>query len=75
MLRSSGPVFCAGADLNWMARIAINTNAEALRLQNMLRMIDECPKLTIAAVDGAAFAGRIGLVSVCDVVIEVVPVV
>jgi methylglutaconyl-CoA hydratase len=73
VLAAEGPAFCAGADLDWMRRMAQYSHAEnradALRLANMLRTIHECPKPVIARVHGAAFAGGMGLVAACDVAI------
>jgi methylglutaconyl-CoA hydratase len=73
VLAAEGPAFCAGADLDWMRRMAQYSHAEnradALRLAEMLRTIHECPKPVIARVHGAAFAGGMGLVAACDVAI------
>ena len=70
VLAARGPVFCAGADLEWMARMAEFTPQEnrrdALRLAHMLRTISECPKPTLARVHGDAYAGGVGLVAACD---------
>ena len=73
VLSANGKSFCAGGDLAWMraqfdadraARIA-----EASRLANMLRLLDELPKLLIAVIHGQAFGGGVGLASVCDIVL------
>jgi methylglutaconyl-CoA hydratase len=70
VLAARGPVFCAGADLDWMARMAEFTPDEnrrdALRLAQMLRTICECPKPTLARVHGDAYGGGLGLVAACD---------
>jgi methylglutaconyl-CoA hydratase len=70
VLAARGPVFCAGADLEWMARMADFTAEEnrrdALRLARMLRTISECPKPTLARVHGDAYGGGLGLVASCD---------
>jgi methylglutaconyl-CoA hydratase len=70
VLAGRGPVFCAGADLEWMARMADFTAQEnrrdALRLAHMLRTISRCPKPTLARVHGDAFGGGLGLVAACD---------
>jgi len=56
VLGASGPAFCAGANLNWMRRMADYTRdeniADAGKLATMLRTIAECPKPTIARVQG-----------------------
>jgi methylglutaconyl-CoA hydratase len=71
VLAGRGPVFCAGADLEWMARMADFSPAEnrsdALQLANMLKTICECPKPTIARVHGDAYGGGLGLVAACDI--------
>ncbi|MBP7458345.1 MAG: enoyl-CoA hydratase/isomerase family protein, partial [Ottowia sp.] len=52
VLMAEGPAFCAGADLNWMRRMADYTRDENIedagKLAFMLRAIYECPKPTIA---------------------------
>jgi methylglutaconyl-CoA hydratase len=73
VLAASGSVFCAGADLNWMQRMATysyNENLEdAGHLAKMLHTIAACPKPTIAAVQGDAYAGGTGLVAACDIAV------
>ncbi len=70
VLCGRGPVFCAGADLEWMARMADfsaeENRRDALQLARMLRTICECPKPTIARVHGDAYGGGLGLVAACD---------
>lgn len=70
VLASEGKNFSAGADLNWMKRMAGYTRAENMRdshaLAEMLRVLNFMPKPTIARVQGAAFGGAVGLVSCCD---------
>ena len=74
VLTGAGTAFCAGADLNWMRRMANYTRAEnvadAGQLAAMLRTIYECPKPTIARVQGDAYAGGTGLVAVCDIAVS-----
>lgn len=75
VLAAMGPAFCAGADLNWMRRMADYTREENLadagQLAAMLQAIYECPKPTIAAVQGDVFAGGMGLVAACDMAVSV----
>ena len=75
VLAAEGPAFCAGADLNWMRRMADYTRdenlADAGQLAVMLRAIYECPKPTIARVQGDVFAGGVGLVATCDIAVSV----
>lgn len=73
VLAAEGKSFSAGADLNWMKRMATYTHAENLRdshaLAEMLRVLNFMPKPTIARVQGAAFGGAVGLVSCCDMAV------
>jgi methylglutaconyl-CoA hydratase len=75
VLAAEGPAFCAGADLNWMRRMADYTRdenvADAGQLAAMLKTIYECPKPTIAAVQGDVYAGGMGLVAACDMAVSV----
>lgn len=72
-ISGDGPVFCAGGDLNWMRDVSGKTAdevaGESRRLLDMYRAIDACPKLVIASLHGAAFAGATGIVGCCDAVI------
>ncbi|HNK07014.1 MAG TPA: enoyl-CoA hydratase/isomerase family protein, partial [Giesbergeria sp.] len=62
-------------DLNWMRRMADYTREENLRdagqLAFMLRTLYECPKPTIARVQGDVYAGGLGLVAACDMAVSV----
>lgn len=73
VLQAVGKAFCAGADLNWMQKMAAYSHNEnvkdATALATMLRTIYECPKPVIAKIQGDVFAGGVGLVAVCDVAI------
>jgi methylglutaconyl-CoA hydratase len=75
VLAAEGPAFCAGADLNWMRRMADYTQGENLadagELAAMLRTIYECPQPTIARVQGDVYAGGMGLVAACDMAVSV----
>jgi methylglutaconyl-CoA hydratase len=75
VLTANGSAFCAGADLNWMKRMAGYTRdenlADAAALANMLRVIYRCPKPTIVRVQGDVYAGGTGLVAVCDIAVSV----
>lgn len=75
VLAAEGPAFCAGADLNWMRRMADYTReenlADAANLAEMLRVMVECPKPTVARVQGDVFAGGMGLVAACDMAVSV----
>jgi methylglutaconyl-CoA hydratase len=73
ILAGNGPAFCAGADLNWMKRMAgygYDENlADAEALASMLATLDRMPKPTIARVHGPVFAGGTGLVAACDIAV------
>ena len=73
VLAARGPAFCAGADLDWMRRMAgysfDENRADARALADMLRALHECPKPTIARVHGDAYAGGMGLVAACDIAV------
>ncbi len=75
VLAAEGTAFCAGANLNWMRRMADYTRDEnvqdAGKLAAMLRVIYECPKPTIARVQGDVYAGGMGLVAACDMAVAV----
>ena len=75
VLAGNGPAFCAGADLNWMKRMATYTREENLedasKLARMLEVIFHCPKPTIARVQGDVYAGGTGLVAACDIAVSV----
>src|SRR3954464_4893072 len=75
VLAANGPAFCAGADLNWMKKMAGYTHAEntadALQLAEMLRTIYLCSKPVVAKVQGDCYAGGMGLVAACDIIVAV----
>ncbi len=75
VLAANGPAFCAGADLNWMRRMADYSHAENLAdaacLAEMLRVIYTCPKPTVARIQGDVYAGGLGLVAACDMAVSV----
>ncbi len=71
VLEGEGKSFSAGADLGWMQRMADYSDAENLedarKLADMVRVLNELPRPTIARVQGAAFGGGVGLVAACDI--------
>lgn len=73
VVHGTGTSFCAGADLDWMKRMAAYGHAENLAdakaLAAMLSTIANCPKPTVAAVNGSAYGGGVGLIACCDVAI------
>jgi methylglutaconyl-CoA hydratase len=73
VVAGAGRSFCAGADLNWMKRMAAfdreQNLADANALAAMLRALYALSKPTIARVHGAAYGGGVGLVAACDIAI------
>lgn len=71
VLQAEGKSFSAGADLDWMKRMAaydFEQNVEdANGLATMLNTLYRLPIPTIAKVQGSAFGGGIGLVACCDI--------
>lgn len=73
VLAAEGRTFCAGGDLDWM-RVQAEAapaarEAEARRLAGMLAALDALPQVVVAAVQGPAWGGGVGLVSVTDVAV------
>jgi methylglutaconyl-CoA hydratase len=73
VLLGAGGSFCAGADLNWMRKMAgfshAQNLADARALSTMLSTLALLAKPTIARVHGAAFGGGVGLVACCDIAV------
>jgi methylglutaconyl-CoA hydratase len=73
VISGAGKVFSGGADLAWMAS-GLEADyedvlKEARALHEMLESLDRLPQALVARVHGAAIAGGVGLMSVCDVVV------
>jgi len=70
LLTGAGNSFCAGADLNWMKKMAgyeFDKNVEdAKQLHQLLLTVYECPKPVVAHVNGSAIGGGVGLVAAVD---------
>lgn len=75
VLGARGAAFCAGADLNWMKKMAnysMEDNcADAAQLAEMLHVIYVCPKPVVARVQGDCYGGGMGLVAACDIAVSV----
>ncbi len=76
VLTSKGKHFSAGADLNWMKRMATLTEQEnrhdAQHLAQLMHTLNDLSKPTIALVNGAAYGGAVGLIACCDMAIATV---
>lgn len=76
ILTGNGRSFCAGADLNWMKKMAAYGHAENLAdaqaLALMLRTLHGLAKPTVARIHGAALGGGVGLAACCDIAIAAV---
>ncbi|MBV7495112.1 gamma-carboxygeranoyl-CoA hydratase [Pseudomonas sp. PDM24] len=73
LLRGRGKHFSAGADLTWTQNCTLLSYAENLKdaheLGELMERLHQLPMPTLAVVQGAAFAGAMGLVSCCDMAI------
>jgi len=73
VLAAKGKSFSAGADLNWMRRMADYSAkenlADAMQLAKLMERLNQLTKPTIARVQGAAFGGGVGLVACCDMAV------
>ena len=73
VLSGAGKSFSAGADLNWMKRMAgfsmEENRRDAMGLGALMRTIAHLRKPTIARVQGAALGGGVGLVACCDIAV------
>ncbi len=73
VLTGTGKSFSSGADLEWMrgmAKYDEQTNLEdARRVAELMECLNTLAKPTIAQVNGPAFAGAVGLIACCDIVI------
>lgn len=73
VLAGAGKSFSAGADINWMRRMAGYSEAENLadarRLAGLMSRLNGLAKPTVAAVQGAALGGGVGLAACCDIVL------
>jgi methylglutaconyl-CoA hydratase len=71
VLTGAGASWSAGADLNWMKKMAgygrAENLADATALAAMFKTLHRLSKPTIARVHGAAFGGGVGLVACCDI--------
>ena len=73
VLQGAGSVFCAGADVQWMAKMADYSReenlADARRAAALYQALDNLPVPLIGRIHGAALGGGAGLAAVCDVAV------
>ncbi|MEE9597210.1 MAG: enoyl-CoA hydratase-related protein [Acidiferrobacterales bacterium] len=73
VLTGAGKSFSSGADLEWMRGMAgydeTANRKDAQQLADMLQTFNDLSKPKVAAVNGVAFAGAIGLIACCDIAI------
>ena len=72
-MTGAGKAFCAGGDLNQMKEFSAKGTAYAFEWSDPIvalnRRMLSAPKPVIAAVNGPAFAGGLGLAGMCDIVL------
>lgn len=81
ILTGAGSAFCAGLDLEHLRamslgstddpRFAADSQNDAEKIAEMLRVLHALPKPTIAAVNGPAIAGGMGIATLCDFTLAV----
>ncbi len=75
VLTGAGNIFCAGGDLKMMQRQVTGTRetrvGDARELAQLLQDLDRLPKPIVGRINGSAFGGGLGLISICDIAIGV----
>lgn len=75
LLTGAGSAFCAGLDLEHLesmeSRTPVEHRADSERIAKLFRALYDCPRPTIAAVNGAAIAGGCGIATLCDFTLAV----
>jgi methylglutaconyl-CoA hydratase len=70
IIKANGDVFSAGADLDVLKQLQVNTYEENLEdsrhLKELFEIIATYPKVVISQVEGHAIAGGCGLATICD---------
>jgi methylglutaconyl-CoA hydratase len=73
VLSAAGRSFCAGADGNWLRQSAsydeVTLRQVSMAVVDLLRILDEFPKPTIARVQGLTYGLGLGLVAACDMAV------
>lgn len=68
ILRGTGPIFCAGLDLQEASQDNLEGESAAL-LAETLQTLYQMPQVTLAAIHGAALAGGAGIACACDFIV------
>lgn len=75
IITGAGSAFCAGLDLDHLQTMTAKTReehrADSESIARLLRTLHNVQKPTIAAVNGAAVAGGMGLATICDFTLAV----
>lgn len=70
VLTGAGMSFCSGGDFNWfLSNVKKNRTGrveQSAALARLLRGLDTLPKPLIGRINGSAYGGGVGLISVCD---------
>ena len=73
VLGGAGKLFCAGADVAWMAKTIEYTEEQNLRdaeaMSRMFATLNGLPVPLVGRIQGAALGGGAGLAAVCDIVV------
>jgi methylglutaconyl-CoA hydratase len=73
VLAGAGKMFCAGADVTWMAKTVDYSEEEnvrdAMAMSRMFAALNSLPVPLVGRVQGAALGGGAGLAAVCDIVV------
>jgi len=73
ILSGLGTSFCSGADPQWLLHSALKGEADNLTdaraLTQMLRTLADCPKPTVARIQGPVLGVGVGLIAACDIAI------
>ncbi len=73
VLTGAGKSFCAGADLKWMKSVLGNSRTERVagsaEVALLMMTLNGLSKPLIGRINGPAYGGGVGLVSVCDIAI------
>ncbi|KAK6220707.1 putative secondary metabolism biosynthetic enzyme [Pestalotiopsis sp. IQ-011] len=74
VITAQGKFFCTGMDLSKQGPVAQSQSASDDQFKRLVRLfeaIDRAPQVTLAAINGPAFGGGIGLAFACDIRIGV----